>query len=674
MTQLGAEAPPEVLATEAREATAQGGSHSNQSINTGSGTPAATVRQDWLRWLGVSLLIAQATAMLAWTTILWRSFALTLDYAFYHQAWWLIAHGHFNPFVDTFGMYFWQNHFELIMWPLALLGVLFPHGPVLLYLQDLAFVSAELIAWQWMCHTAHHLFTWQRRAILCAGLVALLADPWSWWAISFDFHMEVVGLAFVLAAAYELSHRGRRRAWAWVGLGLLCGAITATYIAGLGIATLLVSRQRWRRGLALLATGAGWTLVVTMVHGNQGATLGTLYGYLGAKHPTSNATIAKIASNILMHPLSVPAALWAQRVEIWANLGPSGVIGVFEPWALSLSLPVLLANNLTSGDLFSRPLFQSALLYVVVPVGTVLLIVWLSRRWKPLALALSAFVIANALGWAVVWFPQLQASWLRVPSQSASELDRATRMIPGNAEVVASAGIYGRFSDRQYVYSLPGPGGSVPVRTKQVWWVVAPAVGIEAVPVAASDAVVAMLAGQMHAQLVLHGAGIWVFRWVPDSYVRVVTMPTQTVSAVPAWSFGGATGVPVLSGPPSTWHLESDGKLGYVLDKDYWREPPGLYKATVTVASSVPIDVEVWNATGAVLLVRRQMPPTNGSEALSVIVNAYRHYRHRHYFTGWGPFRALFTPPPSDNQLEVRVWSPGGGVVDVQSVQLQPVR
>ena len=123
--------------------------------------------------------------------------------------------------------------------------------------------------------------------------------------------------------------------------------------------------------------------------------------------------------------------------------------------------------------------------------------------------------------------------------------------------------------------------------------------------------------------------------------------------------------------PPSSWHLESDGRPGYVLDKDYWREPPGFYRASVTIASSLLTDIEVWNATGNVLLARRQLSPTNGLETVSLSANARRRYAHKRYFTGWGPFQAWFVPPPRNNQLEVRVWSPGGGVVEIENVKLQ---
>lgn len=630
-----------------------------------------TIPFAWLRWTGIALLSAQGVAMLIWSTLLWHRFALTSDYAVYHQAWWLIAHGHFDPLNSTQNHSFWRNDMELLIWPLALLGVLFPHGPALLYVQDLALVIAELVAWQWISTTAVMESQPWPSILPIAGLILLLGNPWTWWVVSFDVHMEVLGLPFVMLAAYELTHKSRRRLWLWVFLSLLSSTVVATYVAGLGLGSL--TSRRWRhKGAILLGAGTGWTLIVAMAHLDKGAPPNVMYGYLAGKQFTPHASLSGMLIYISSHPNVVASALWAHREDIWANISAPGLLGALDPLVLGVCLPALLANELIRGYIFGEPLFQSVVIYVAVPVGTVLVLSWLYRRVPRLALVLAVAVALNTIGWAFVWLPQVRRTWLNVvPPASAAVLARAEAMIPSSAEVVTSNGVMGRFSDHVYLYQQPAPGGYVPVRAADVWWVIAPAVGIDLVPAEASDALVTALAGPMHAQLILHGAGIWVFRWLPTGHVRAVRVPSPMSGSVPAWSFGAPSGVAVLDGPSPSWHLESDGSPGYVLDKDYWEEPPGLYRATVTLASSVPTYVEVWNATGDVLLTRRELPPTNGLSTLSIMVNARRHYTPKQ-FTGWGPFRALFVPPPSDDQLEVTVWSPGGGIVEVKSVELVP--
>jgi hypothetical protein len=111
------------------------------------------------------------------------------------------------------------------------------------------------------------------------------------------------------------------------------------------------------------------------------------------------------------------------------------------------------------------------------------------------------------------------------------------------------------------------------------------------------------------------------------------------------------------------------GGSGYVVAGDYWREAPGRYQATVELSTTVPVHVEVWDATGNVLLARRYVPPTNGFTATTLDVDARRTYP-THPYGGAGPFRILPVPPAPGDELEVRVWTAGGGLVSVSSVEL----
>jgi hypothetical protein len=115
--------------------------------------------------------------------------------------------------------------------------------------------------------------------------------------------------------------------------------------------------------------------------------------------------------------------------------------------------------------------------------------------------------------------------------------------------------------------------------------------------------------------------------------------------------------------------VSSSGAEGYVADQLAWQEPPGRYRAEVTLFSSGPVNVEVWNDTGNILLSRRTLIPTGGIEQVTLPVNAATPYRVAAY-AGWGPFHADFVLPPAGERLEMRVWSPGGTLVDVYSADL----
>ncbi len=165
-------------------------------------------------WLVCSIvLVAQFVGLAIYSAYLYRRFDLTDDFATYSQAWWLIGHGHLNP-VDTIQTptyQFWQSHFELAMWPIALLGRLWPHSIQLLWLQDAALVATEWIAMAWVAARLRRLgpgapgsrSRWSRSGFL-------VVNPWWYLAASFDVHFETIGLPFVVLSAYSM-WRGRTR-------------------------------------------------------------------------------------------------------------------------------------------------------------------------------------------------------------------------------------------------------------------------------------------------------------------------------------------------------------------------------------------------------------------------------------------------------------------------------
>lgn len=619
--------------------------------------------------IGYVVLGLQWAGFLFWSSLLYRRFSLTPDFAQYQQAWFLIAHGTLNPY-DTMGRFlFWQNHSEFIMWPLALVYWIWPHGVTLLWLQDTAVVGAELVAFTWLCQIVRAHSPGRDGAWLAGAGCALLAiNPWTWWAVSFDFHAESLAVLFTILLAKDLAAH-RRRAWLWVASVLLCGDVAGTYIAGLGLGLMIADRRSRLRGAAIAVLGVAAVLMITVIHGNKGSAHGLqAYAYLatGTVKPAGRLGLGALAIGIISHPARVLSALWAKRIDLWANLAPSGLLGVLFPLTLPLLAVVVLANSLFHGVLFAEPLFQSLPIYVVMPAATVGVLAWIVRRRRRVGLGLTALIVAQALAWSAIWAPRTPQQWLRVPSSSAAVLARIQARIPASAEVFASQGVVGRFSSRAGIRPLPAPR-DVPVHG-ETWFVVAPAEGVETQSTGEAMTVIGQLADHLHATLVAHADGIWAFRWRPPPGIDSVTMP-DGVTPLPAWAGPGVAGRAVLSGPAPGWHVTSTGATGYVADGLAWQRPPGEYQASVTLSASGPVNVEVWNDTGNVLLARRAISPTGGLATVTLPVGATTAYRGRPY-AGWGPFRAGFTNPPPGQRLEVRVWSPGHEKVNVYRAAL----
>ena len=571
-----------------------------------SAAPARPLRR--VRRIGYTLLGLQLAGFLAWSTLLYDRFAVSFDFAQFMQSWTLIAHGHLDPFDTVHTFPFWKDHSEFLVWPLAALYWAWPHGVTLLWVQDLCVVAAEAVVFTWLCETAVRYRPGRDAALLAsAGLVLLLADPWTWWAVSFDFHTESLAVPFVALILWDFSHR-RRRAWVWVVPLLLCGDVACTYVAAIGLGMLLAGRRlRWQ-GAAMAVLGIAAVLVITLVHGNAGSGGGLrTYAYLSGLPADGQVSTVALVKGMALHPLGAVHALWAKRANLWAVTAPSGLIGLGSAALLPFFLIVLLANNLAYGFLFSPPSFQYLPVYLLMPAGTVAVLGWLARRHRRTALVLTGLVLAQALAWTAVWLPRTPGQWLRVPAATAATLAAVQPDIPASAEVIASQGVMGRFSGRADVHALFGPG-RLPVRGGQVWFVIVPAQGIETLQTSSAMALIGQLAGPLHATLVTHGHGVWVFRWRPPAGTRQVDVPAVT-AGVPAWATRGAAGKQVISGPVASWHDASTGRRGYVDDGLEWLLPAGRYQAAVRLSASGPVNVEVWDDTGNVLLARTTVPP-----------------------------------------------------------------
>lgn len=627
----------------------------------------------WVRRIGYLVLGLQLVGFLAWSTILYHRFAETRDFAVYHQAWYLIAHGNMYPFDTAWGHPFARGDSEYGMWLIAPLYWIWPHDVVLLWVQDICIVWAEAVAFTWMCEIAERRNGDQYASWLAiTGLMLFIVNPWIWWSVSFDFHVEALAMPFIVMLTRDLV-KGKRRCWIWAILTIAIGAQTAIYVAAAGLSGILAGQRSRSTGALMAGLGIGYSVLIALLHVNQGATIVGKYGYLAALPPGVTPSLLDMGKGIVLHPLRAPEALWAKHVNLLANLMPAGLVGVADILILPLIIVAVLENFLVPGTSFSAPIFQNLAIYVLLPVGTVGMLCWLARRHRRTAMLLAGVIVAQCLGWAIVWGPRTSQQWLRVTGSDAATLAVIKSRIPDSAEVIGSQGIVGDFSDRAVVYALFGRGG-IPVSRNDVWFVIAPEVGIERRSTAEEMGLIGELSGPLHATLVAHSNGVWAFRWRPPQGVHEITPPGET-TPLPAWAAQatpGEVGRPVMTGPVRTWRMTSSGGRGYVADGMAWQESPGRYQVLVSLSAAGPVNVEVWNDTGNMLLVRQSVPATTGPESVALQVDATTPRRARTY-SGWGPFRAYFKPPPPGERLEVRVWTPGGHRVNVYSAQLTPV-
>ncbi|MGH2842325.1 MAG: hypothetical protein ACRDKL_01885, partial [Solirubrobacteraceae bacterium] len=216
-----------------------------------------------LRYLGLAVLLLQLAFMILWNDLEIQRFAEGQDFAGFYQAWNFLGHGVLNP------PGWFQSQAIFIMWPLGIIAAVFPQPLALLSVQALAVVGAEAVAYFWIIQIADSRPSLPLRACAILGLALLVLNPWVYYAISWDYHSEALGVLFALLAARDFCNHHRRRGWLFSGVTLACGMVPATYLVGLGVG-LLGCRGRRRTGLLLAALACGWLLLMLKLGAGAG--------------------------------------------------------------------------------------------------------------------------------------------------------------------------------------------------------------------------------------------------------------------------------------------------------------------------------------------------------------------------------------------------------------------
>ena len=512
------------------------------------------VRRSWPRevralwWVGLSLLLIQLAGIVEQSIYLYGHFDLTSDFALFDQAWVAIAHGHLDPQGTIYRTApFLTNHFELIIYPLALLWFVFPHGIMLLLVQDAATVASEAVAFAWVLD----FVAFTRReggspehcsATVCksdlfiaAGvLVVLVANPWIWWATAFDFHLQALATLFALLAARSFwSKRGHP--WMWVALTLSCGAVESMVLVGLAITLLVARRTAWRSGAALLVISVGWIAILSSLGLDSGSQLSTNYGYLTHVGPGTTVSLGAVIVGVLMHPSTAFQTLASRWRDVWHLVSGSSLLGAATAIGLPMSIVIILPSVLNHSPTVISPIasYQELGVFLFVPVGSFIAMRWVLERRSVWVAAAGAVVgvaaLAQVINLSVRFAPQARAEFAKISPASTSVLANVLAHTSANTEVVASNGVVGRFSDRRWVYSYLGAsagGKEVLVRERLILFVLVPREGF----VEATDQQTMRLARFVHVHLgavqIAHANGVYAYLWHPGPGVRSVTLPS----------------------------------------------------------------------------------------------------------------------------------------------------
>lgn len=479
-----------------------------------------------LRLTGVAVAACQLIGLLAWSYHLWSHFALTTDFAVYNQAWYRIAGGHLDPYSTVYPYYyphygylFIRNHFELAMWPLALLHLASPSSFTLLVVQDLALAGVVLVTYSWCIDILARdrvMPSWPQVCLALVVLAALLANPFVYETASFDFHLQPLATLFLVLAARDLWNGRHRRGVIFAMVTLCFGVPVSLYVVGVGAAAATLKGHR-KVGLVVSAIGLMWLGVVGSLQMDIGSHVGSHYGYLIARPHAHNLSALALAVGLVGHPAPALHALATRWHQVYLFAASGGALGVASPWGLVMAATVLVPNALNSNPAFigDAAAFQSLAVVPFVTVGSLLVGLWLakSRLGRPAGAFAAALAGAQVAFVAASILPGMGAQWPVMSAAGAAALREAKNRMPASAEVIVSADVMGRFADRRYVYPQVYRTQAFPVDSSKVFFVFY------------DDSTRAHYVSQvLHARLVLHARNIAVLEWHPSAGTKAVTV------------------------------------------------------------------------------------------------------------------------------------------------------
>ena len=686
---------------------------------------AVDVRLNQVKIIFAVLFVIQFAVMIAWSTLLYHRFALTADFSQYQQGIWEIHHGYLNPPDNTSlsgGGGLWGNSGQIIFWLLAIVTWLTPNGMVLLYLQDVFVVLTEVVVFVWAYEIINSKIDknqmWRPALVGLTGLI-LIVNPWNYWVVSWDIHSEPFCTIFCVLAARALYYKRWKSLTFWVILTLTGGMVECEYIVALGLLAITLSKSYRNVGLMLFVAGAGWfgTLDYVLHAASSFPPPGQVYGYLtNAPQNGQNLTLQQIVAKIAVHPGRLVEQLWIERFNVIAVVSAGGILGFFNRWGFFVPIVTMMTNTLSRA--FAIVAFQNFPAFPFLTIGTIMFLVSvlapdkskerrnyfiaqlktlmanlkkefsanfkfenkykfsfklkLPTKLKSKIVAGIAVVIAvNCIIWSIVWTAPVKDQWLTISNAAATVLTQAIHEIPTADEVVVSQGVAGRFSKRVNVVVPTGQKWVVPFYGKTIWWVLAPTQGIELTNPNVTYGIIGSLTYSLHAQLVMQGGGIWVFKLNRNSHQHSFTS-SLTSYTIPGWVVPGVAGKSDLSGNSLNWHTQSTGKSGYVITSAYWQEQPGQYQIALKMSVTGTANVQVWNSTANELVAQRYVPGTGALQTFTYDFGIFGSSPASAY-SGWGPYRILPIEPSQENQFEIRIEATGGTNLSVYSLTFKPV-
>ncbi|MCI0183407.1 DUF2079 domain-containing protein [Sulfoacidibacillus ferrooxidans] len=609
-----------------------------------------------------AIIIIQSILLISFSFKQFCRFNLTHDFSIFSQAYYLIGHGDFNPFDTLQGFPYYQNHFELIMWPIAILFSPFNSSFILLIIQDISIILSEIVILVWVKQISDdNLF------VRFLTLIILICNPGLYWGAAWDFHFESLATFFLCVSLYSLYKDRTKSVIVFSFLTLLCGDVSATYVIGAGI-TSLILRKNWKVGLTQIVMGLFLLVIVHLLDANKGDAISGSYGYLD---PGRVNNLFSLFIAVITHPLIVGRVFIDRFKDIYANISLIGFLGLFSLWSLPTIITVLLPSALASYIALIVPGFQSTPMYFVGTLGTIYILMWLKQKVNyKFFWIVSMLLLINSIGWGIVWLPKLDTTWIRNDDRDAKVLNLIDTIVPKKDELIVQNGVSGRFASRPYFYTYQG-ASKISLRQGNNYFIFAPYTGIEGSSTIKVDQVENLLVKKFGAKILFIKNGIILLDLF--SLNKKIIYLNGSSASIPVWTLRSEEGHFSFNSNKKSITLFSGVHSGYLLYGDYWNLLYGkeyIYHIKIKDLKGAAV-VQLWDTSSNKLLEVRTIIPMPSFQNLKFkfFFNSSDYIRP-YVFQGWGPFSDIPLQPTSKDSIEVRIWVPQYSDVSISSISM----
>jgi hypothetical protein len=307
--------------------------------------------------------------------------------------------------------------------------------------------------------------------------------------------------------------------------------VGALYLVGVGLSGLLSGRKTWRPGLVVGGVGLVWITLLTALDGTAvgGRGVNAWYGYLVGPHH-GRIGLFQIVEGVVRHPGLVTHMFASRWTLVFVFLAVVGIVGVFSPWGFGMALVVFVPCILNFDPVFLR-IQASFQIWVALPfvlVGSVMVLLRLTQGngiQRLEAAMLGAIWLIVVVIIAISILPGVPRYWLAVDPPASTQLARIQTELPARAEVIASQGVFGRFSERSFAYSYDASERNFPVKSDLVYFIVTPRQGVAEVAPSEAMEAVRFVQHKLGGQVLDDRDGVFELKWTPPPGRTGVTLP-----------------------------------------------------------------------------------------------------------------------------------------------------